>query len=182
LVRALMDAFHAKCASGDLSGVQAALAGDPALSGSLDSNQWSGVHHATKHGHTDVLEALLGAGAAVDARTHHDSTALHIAACQDRAAAAKVLLAHHSDVEARDNKKNTAVLRAAQHGTAGVLVLLLEAKQHVGSASGALVGAAAPTQPPQRTQPLGPPMAPRDAAVELAATVACLSTLLKVER
>ena len=62
LVRALMDAFHAKCASGDLSGVQAALAGDPALSGSLDSNQWSGVHHATKHGHTDVLEALLGAG------------------------------------------------------------------------------------------------------------------------
>ena len=34
------------------------------------------------------------------------------ASAQDRAAAAKVLLAHHSDVEARDNKKNTAVLRA----------------------------------------------------------------------
>lgn len=49
------------------------------------------------------------------------------ASAQDRAAATKVLLAHRCDVEACDNKKNTALLRAAQHGTAGVLVLLLEA-------------------------------------------------------
>ena len=53
--------FHALCALGDVSGVAAALNVDPALSGALDSNLWNGVHHATKHGHTDVLEALLGA-------------------------------------------------------------------------------------------------------------------------
>ena len=53
--------FHALCALGDVSGVAAALNVDPALSGALDSNLWSGLHHATKHGRTDVLEALLGA-------------------------------------------------------------------------------------------------------------------------
>ena len=60
-----MAEFFGMCASGDLAGVQAALNADPALSGALDQNLWSGVHHATKHGHTDVLEALLGACAAV---------------------------------------------------------------------------------------------------------------------
>ena len=60
-----MAEFFGMCASGDLAGVQAALNADPALSGALDQNLWSGVHHATKHGHTEVLEALLGACAAV---------------------------------------------------------------------------------------------------------------------
>ena len=59
-----MAEFFGMCVSGDLPGVQAALS-DPALSGALDQNLWSGVHHATKHGHTEVLEALLGACAAV---------------------------------------------------------------------------------------------------------------------
>lgn len=109
-----VEEFHSKCASGDLEGVAAALKADPALASALDSNLWCGVHHATKHGHTGTLEALLSAGADVDARTHHESTALHIAACQNRAAAAKTLLAHKCDCEARDNKKNTALLRASR--------------------------------------------------------------------
>ena len=65
-----MAEFFGMCASGDLAGVQAALNADPALSGALDQNLWSGVHHSTKHGHTEVLEALLGACAVL-----HDANA-----------------------------------------------------------------------------------------------------------
>ena len=70
-----MAEFFGMCVSGDLAGVQAALNADPALSGALDQNLWSGVHHATKHGHTEVLEALLGACAAVlhDANPNHNT-------------------------------------------------------------------------------------------------------------
>ncbi len=60
-----MAEFFGMCVSGDLPGVQAALNTNPALSGALDQNLWSGAHHATKQGHTEVLEALLGACAAV---------------------------------------------------------------------------------------------------------------------
>jgi len=61
--RAIMDA----AGRGDLGAVEAELARDPALASAGNETGDTALHHAAKHGHLRVVQALLAAGADVDA-------------------------------------------------------------------------------------------------------------------
>ena len=96
--------------------------------------QWTGLHAASKAGHHHIVEMLLKFGADPSATTHHRSTALHIAACQGHKPVAEVLVrqVHWPStycyfLDERDNKGNTALHRAAQHGKTGVGRMLINA-------------------------------------------------------
>ena len=95
--------------------------------------QWTGLHAASEAGH-HIVEMLLKFGADPSATTHHRSTALHIAACQGHKPVAEVLVrqVHWPStycyfLDERDNKGNTALHRAAQHGKTGVGRMLINA-------------------------------------------------------
>jgi ankyrin repeat protein len=60
---------------GDLESVRASLAADPALARARDAGGATALHHAAFLGHRAVVEALLAAGAEVNARdATHDAT------------------------------------------------------------------------------------------------------------
>ena len=61
--RAIMDA----AGRGDLGAVEAELARDPALASAGNETGDTALHHAAKHGHLRVVQALLAGGADVDA-------------------------------------------------------------------------------------------------------------------
>lgn len=125
--------FATLVASGDEEAVRSALTADPSLANRADpENRWTPLHHATKSGRVAVVTQLLKASADITACTHHDSTALHIAACNAGAKQsdptmvvaleqiAVLLLDHGCPPDALDNKGNTALHRAAQHGSVGI--------------------------------------------------------------
>ena len=134
---ALIEKFLASVKAGDVETTKACLAEDADLVTLEDNDtQWTPLHHAVKGAHLPVVRELLKKGAAVGATTHHDSTALHICACNaGPAQSAEVvtnmeristlLLDRGVPLQALDNKKNTAMHRAAQHGSFGVLRTLL---------------------------------------------------------
>jgi ankyrin repeat protein len=124
--------FLAAVKCGDAKAVRAALASDGDLVCLEDSDTlWSPLHHAVKGAHLDVVRELLKKGADVEAVTHHQSTALHIAACNGGACATPeaavslerivtLLIDRGCPLSAVDNKLNTALHRAAQHGSFGI--------------------------------------------------------------
>ena len=60
-------AIIAAAEGGDLPAVEAELARDPALARASNETGDTALHHAAKHGHLDVVRALLAAGASADA-------------------------------------------------------------------------------------------------------------------
>jgi ankyrin repeat protein len=162
----LIEKFLAAVKAGDADTTRACLAEDADLVTLEDNDtQWSPLHHgalpncrtpflnvqspapahpgflllvaaAVKGAHLPVVRELLKKGAAVGATTHHDSTALHICACNAGPAQSPemitnmerictLLLDRGCPTQALDNKKNSALHRAAQHGSAGILRTLL---------------------------------------------------------
>lgn len=94
-----------------------------------------------------VAEALLAAGADVDAATHFDKsglepghTALMKAAGRGDLPIIELLLAHGADVEAKDSEGRTALVRAAADGNAQVSQALIDAGAAVGLVEAALLG------------------------------------------
>mmetsp|Transcript_3518 Transcript_3518/g.8309 ORF Transcript_3518/g.8309 Transcript_3518/m.8309 type:complete len:159 (-) Transcript_3518:181-657(-) len=113
----------------DKDKVKELLESAPDCVNSADSKtKWVGLHHATKAGSLECVKLLLEAKAISSLCTHHNSTALHIAACNQKPNIALELIKSKCPLEARDNKKNTALLRACQHGSTKVLKVLLEAR------------------------------------------------------
>ena len=101
-----------------------------------DASGWTAMHHVAKAAGADasgdgarIATLLLEQGADVMATTHHDSTALHVAACNGSSSVADVLVRAGGSalLEAKDNKGNTALLRAAQHGFFAVATVLVAA-------------------------------------------------------
>lgn len=60
-------AIIAAAGHGDLAAVETELARDPALARASNETGDTALHHAAKHGHLNVVRALLAAGATVDA-------------------------------------------------------------------------------------------------------------------
>ena len=89
------------------------------------------LHIAAGKGDTAVVEALLEAGADVEAKDSHGWTALHIAAMEGHSAVVKVLLEAGADVNAKDNTDGTALLNAAMIGHYAIIKTLLEAGANV---------------------------------------------------
>lgn len=124
--------FLQSCQTGDAA-VASHLAQSPAIVRAADAaTAWTGLHAAVKGGQLATARLLLDSGADVCALTQHDSSPLHIAACNEAAGhqseIAKLLIGAGCPLEARDNKGNTALLRACQHGAASVAAALLAAR------------------------------------------------------
>ena len=94
------------------------LAGtSPALSGAL--------HMAAQEGHTEIVKALLAAGAAVNAKDQEGRTALDLAAQEGHTETVKALLAADAAVNTKDDLfGSTALELAAAEGHTGIVRLL----------------------------------------------------------
>ena len=90
-------------------------------------------HHSTpilsaaRRGHLAVMQLLVEARAATDARDLAGDSALHLAAMEGHTATVKYLLDVGVDVEAKNGSGQTAVHMAAREGCEGVMELLLGA-------------------------------------------------------
>jgi len=81
---------------------------------------------AARHGHSDVLRALIKAGAAInDGYSDASITPLHLACGEGHASAVKVLLFARANVHARRVDNNKTPLHAACHGGNADIVKLL---------------------------------------------------------
>ncbi|XP_036375601.1 CARD- and ANK-containing Inflammasome Adaptor Protein [Megalops cyprinoides] len=128
-----------------------------------DSHGRTALHRAAERGHTSSVEALLRAGAdiyALDkksktpvhlaAQNRHLSTVkaiveeenrhfknqrtfLHMAAVEDNSSLARSLLQSGAPVNARDNKKKTALFHAVNHGSEKTAKILIEAGAKIDS-------------------------------------------------
>lgn len=98
---------------GDMAAVKTMLSAGVKLD-STDEKGLNALHHAAQAGQPDVVNALVDAGALVDAVASNPSgkTALHYACESDlpnTALAVKTLLENKADVNARDASGNTAL-------------------------------------------------------------------------
>lgn len=137
LAAEFIDNFLAAVKAGDVDNVRLALNQDAELVDLEDHETlWSPLHHAVKGGHLSVARELLKKNANVAAVTQHDSTLLHLAACNGGALATPelrtnierivtLLVDRGCPIHALDNKQNTALHRAAQHGSFGILRALI---------------------------------------------------------
>ena len=94
------------------------------------------LQEALRRGSLPSVQALLAAGAAVDARDASGQTALHYAADEDPPALIQALLAAHADVAARSNSGETPLHRANNHRSVANAQALLAAGAPVDARNG----------------------------------------------
>ena len=126
------------CELGDDASVAALLHARPDLAQTLGDDERRKLPLAAQNNDIEAVRAMLAAGWPVDAVKQHGATALHWAGFHGNATMARVILAHHPPLEARDKDFGQTPLGwtiygslngwHAEHGDyAGVLELLLEA-------------------------------------------------------
>jgi ankyrin repeat protein len=122
----------------DLSGVKGMVASDPGLAKSTDGAGSTALMHAAASGTVAIMQALVDAGADVNARNSRAATALHWAAADE--AKVKLLLLNGAAVDAKTVEGRTALYAAATlPGGAAAVRHLLEAGADVNAAT--LIGA-----------------------------------------
>ena len=125
-------------ASHDLARVKGILAADPTLAKSADGAGATALMHAAASGTVAIMQALVDAGADVDAKNSRAATALHWAVADE--AKVKLLLLNGAAVNAKTVEGRTPLYAAATlPGGAAAVRHLLEAGAEVNAAT--LVGA-----------------------------------------
>jgi len=117
---------------GDLQAVRGLVAQDPSLLGARDTDGSTPLHCAAWKGHAEVAEALLDAGAEIDAEsqnTHYGTTALHAAAHGNQRRVVEVLLARGADDSIRNKHGRTPLEETAIHNATAAAKLLREHAQ-----------------------------------------------------
>lgn len=115
--------------AGNLEAVRALLAHDPSSVDARDKDDSTPLHWAAWKGHAPIVEALLDAGAAIDAENqngHWGSTPLHAAAHGNQRAAAELLIQRGANVNARRPDGHTPLTETKVHDAKAVARLLLE--------------------------------------------------------
>lgn len=132
-VQRLIDAI----ANHDLAGLKTLLAADKTLAKAADGSGSSLLMHAAASGTVPIMQALVDAGADVNAKNSRAATALHWAAGD--AAKVKLLLLNGASVDAKTVEGRTPLFAAAtMPGSAPAMRHLLEAGADVNAAT--LVG------------------------------------------
>ena len=125
--RVPMDSLLEACSEGNVVKVKILLAAgaDPGVR-DVHSER-TPLHRAARHGHADVVNTLLAAGADRECRDDTQRTPLHYAAYCGRAEVVNSLLAAGADRECWDDTKMTPLHYAARHGHAEVVSTLVDA-------------------------------------------------------
>jgi len=93
-----------------------------------NSNDWTPLMIASSAGHTEIVEALLKAGARVNSRADLNGTsALHLAAFRGRLEIVKTLIQAEAEVDIRTQDGSTPMMLAALRGQNLVICALLTA-------------------------------------------------------
>ncbi len=92
----------------------------------LDEKQNTPLHHASQHGHLEVVRYLHENGADIHAKDIHKNTALHYGAIYGHLEIVRYMLENNSDIEAKDIYKTTALQYAALQGHIEVVKYLYE--------------------------------------------------------
>ena len=81
--------------------------------------------YAAMVGNTDILKALINAGATIEANTRIHNTPLTIAAAKGHSDAVALLIEYGADIHAANDNHKTAVERAAQMGHREIVDILI---------------------------------------------------------
>ncbi|PNH06640.1 Ankyrin repeat domain-containing protein 50 [Tetrabaena socialis] len=106
------------------------LLSKPAINPNVQARDWEGqtaLHAASQWGNTEVVEALLQAGADAEAKDDAGQTALHLACNEGHTEAVEALLHAGADRRAKDNDSQTPLHLASQEGHVEVMKALLRA-------------------------------------------------------
>ncbi|KAH9162741.1 hypothetical protein LEN26_000809, partial [Aphanomyces euteiches] len=87
------------------------------------------LHHASSHGHMDVVKELLAHGASINRATNQGTTSLHLASSNGHLVLVNKLLAQGAAIEASTVADHTPLHRAAYFGKLNVVKELIV---HVG--------------------------------------------------
>jgi ankyrin repeat protein len=115
--------------SGDAAKVRELLTQDGALTAARDQDGSTPLHFAAWKGHVAVAEALLAAGADVNAANqneHWGTTPLHAAAHGNQKAIVDVLLRHGADLAAKNLHGRTPLDETSFHNASAAARLLRE--------------------------------------------------------
>ena len=94
------------------------LARDPNLLDARDKDGSTPLHCAVWKGHLQMVEALINAGADVNAENENDhwgTTPLHAAAHANQAGIAQLLIDHGAEVNAKDREGRTPLFHTTFH-------------------------------------------------------------------
>lgn len=118
--------IHGAARLGDLDGVKAILAEDPASAGSIDENGATPLHAAVASGHRDVALLLIKADRKLlAAREGLGLSPLNLAALQGQVEIVEMLLDQGADIETGDRENSRPLHNAAARGHLEVIRLLI---------------------------------------------------------
>jgi ankyrin repeat protein len=123
-----LDAFEA-AAAGDVTRVESESAKDPSYVKRVHEIGWTPLHFAAFGGQPGVVEALVARGAEIDApaKNKFGNTALQVGCLTRQPEVTRVLIAHHADVNFKQNEGVTALHEAALSGDIDTVRMLLDA-------------------------------------------------------
>jgi ankyrin repeat protein len=123
-----LDVFEATVA-GRADLVRADLARDPALAGAWTQDGYTALHYAAFFGGADAAEALIGAGADLEAvsRNRMGVRPLNSAAAGGHGDVSRLLVERGADVNAAQEQGFTPLHAAAQNGDADLVAVFLAA-------------------------------------------------------
>lgn len=118
--------------------------------GADDAREWTALHYATFGGHAELVDTLLSAGAAINARSTNGSTVVMMAAREGHAELAKRLLEAGANPALRNDYDEDAVAWAMRQGNYDIAKTFTSAENFA-----ELVRQATekPLPPPVRSQP-----------------------------
>ncbi len=121
-----MTDLHEAAHTGDVDAVRAILASDPYRITRRQDGKITPLHRAAAEGHAEVVELLLRASAAPDAKDYGGSTPLHAAARGGHLESVRSLLAHRARPSPINEAGDTPLHEAARGGHLEVVRLLLD--------------------------------------------------------
>ena len=122
--------LHLAAMRGDMGMAWLLLEGGADFNATDHTVGYSPLQIAALQGHSEICEALIRYGAAVDALTSRNETALHLAARAGHGAVVGVLLKYRANTGIRNNTGQTARQLAEQCGHAALVSLM---EQHASS-------------------------------------------------